>query len=136
MMYNLGQLFGSAGISAHITCLLADDGQDLFTDPSMVFANDRHVRVAVGLYERVKVNKYGEEVPQGRPIFPAPGVRGTLGEHVQDDIQDDSQDYYEACDAGGSYFGSNPMFLRRRWLQKLNINVQVLNANLVTMCTL
>jgi hypothetical protein len=34
-------------------CLLADDGQDLFTDTSMVFANDRHVRVVVGERKRV-----------------------------------------------------------------------------------
>jgi hypothetical protein len=27
--------------------------------------------------------------------------------------------------------GSDPMFLHRRWLQKLSIKVQVLNANLV-----
>jgi hypothetical protein len=30
--------------------------------------------------------------------------------------------------------GSDPMFLHRRWLQKLSIKVQVLNANLVAMC--
>jgi hypothetical protein len=29
-------------------CLQADAGQDLFTGTSMVFANDRHVRVAMG----------------------------------------------------------------------------------------
>jgi hypothetical protein len=29
-------------------CLLVDDGQDQFTDTSMVFANDRHVRVVLG----------------------------------------------------------------------------------------
>jgi hypothetical protein len=28
-------------------CLLADDGQDLFTDTSMVFANCQHVGVVV-----------------------------------------------------------------------------------------
>jgi hypothetical protein len=39
-------------------CLLADDGQDIFTDTSMVFSNDRHVRVVVGERERAKVNKY------------------------------------------------------------------------------
>jgi hypothetical protein len=32
-------------------CLLEDNGQDLFTDTSMVFANDRHVRVVVGELE-------------------------------------------------------------------------------------
>jgi hypothetical protein len=30
--------------------------------------------------------------------------------------------------------GSGPMFLHRRWLQKLSIKVLVLNANLVAMC--
>jgi hypothetical protein len=61
----LSQLFGPAGLLKSIEpvgvfagvqdaherpdhCLLADDGQDLFTDTSMVFANDRHVRVVVG----------------------------------------------------------------------------------------
>jgi hypothetical protein len=40
---------------------LTDDEQDLFTDTSMVFANDRlWVRVVVGGRERVQVNKYGE----------------------------------------------------------------------------
>jgi hypothetical protein len=29
-------------------CLLAEDGHDLFTDTSMEFANDRHVRVVAG----------------------------------------------------------------------------------------
>jgi hypothetical protein len=43
-------------------CLLADDGQDLFTDTSIIFANDRNVRVAVGERERVKENKYREMV--------------------------------------------------------------------------
>jgi hypothetical protein len=41
--------------------LLADDGQDLFTDTSMVFSNDQHVRVVVGEREQAKVNKYGEK---------------------------------------------------------------------------
>jgi hypothetical protein len=30
--------------------------------------------------------------------------------------------------------GSDPMFLHRRWLQKLSIDVLVLNVNLVAMC--
>jgi hypothetical protein len=74
----LSQLFGAAGRLKSIEavgvfagvqdaherpdhCLLADDGQDLFTDSSLVFANDRHMRVVVGERERVKVNKYGEK---------------------------------------------------------------------------
>jgi hypothetical protein len=61
----LGQLFGAAGRLKPIRAvgvfaevqdaherldqfLLADDGKELFTDTCMVFANDRHVRVAVG----------------------------------------------------------------------------------------
>jgi hypothetical protein len=78
-------------------CLLADDGQDLFTDKSLVFANDRHVRVVVGERERVKVNKYGEESRRAG-AFPASGVRGALGGHVQDH----GQHHQEASDAGGS----------------------------------
>jgi hypothetical protein len=34
----------------------------------------------------------------------------------------------------GHRMGSDPMFLHSRWLQKLSIKVQVLNANLVGMC--
>jgi hypothetical protein len=34
----------------------------------------------------------------------------------------------------GHRMGSDPMFLHRRWLQKLSMKVQVLNANLVAMC--
>jgi hypothetical protein len=61
----LSQLFGAAGRLKSIEpvgvfagvqdaherpdhCLLADDGQDLFTDTSMVFSNDQYVRVVVG----------------------------------------------------------------------------------------
>jgi hypothetical protein len=74
----LSQLFGAAGRLKSIEpvgvfpgvhdaherpdhCLLADDGQDLFADSSMVFAKDRHVRVVVGKCERVKVNKCCEK---------------------------------------------------------------------------
>jgi hypothetical protein len=34
----------------------------------------------------------------------------------------------------GHRAGSDSMFLHRRWLQKLNIKVQVLNANLAARC--
>jgi hypothetical protein len=34
----------------------------------------------------------------------------------------------------GHRMGSDPVFLHRRWLQKLSIKVQVLNANLGAMC--
>jgi hypothetical protein len=36
----------------------------------------------------------------------------------------------------GNRMGSDPMFLHSRWLQKLSIKVQVLNAYLVAMCIL
>jgi hypothetical protein len=66
----LNQMFGAAGRLKSIEpvgvfagvqdayecpdhCLLSDDGQDLFTDTSVVFANDRYVRVVVGERERV-----------------------------------------------------------------------------------
>jgi hypothetical protein len=82
----LSQLFGAAGRLKSIEpvgvfagvqdtherpdhCLLADDGQDLFMDTSMVFANDRHVRVVVGERERVKVNKYGEKCRRAGAFF-------------------------------------------------------------------
>jgi hypothetical protein len=41
--------------------LPAEDGQDLFTDTSTVFANDRYVQVTVGECERVQVKVYGEK---------------------------------------------------------------------------
>jgi hypothetical protein len=50
-------------------CLLADDGQVLFTDTSMVFANDRHVRVVVGKRVRVKVKKHGEKCRTAGAFF-------------------------------------------------------------------
>jgi hypothetical protein len=82
----LSQLFGAAGRLKSIEpvrvfagvqdanerpddCLLADDGQDLFPDTSMVFANDWHVRVVVGERERVKVNKYGKECRRAGAFF-------------------------------------------------------------------
>jgi hypothetical protein len=34
----------------------------------------------------------------------------------------------------GRRTGSDPMFLHRRWLQKLSIKFQVLNANVVVIC--
>jgi hypothetical protein len=49
--------------------LLAEDGQDLFTDTSTVFVNDRHVRVVVGERERVKVNMYGEKCRRAGVFF-------------------------------------------------------------------
>jgi hypothetical protein len=111
----LSQLFGTAGRLKFIEpvgvfarghdvherpghYLLADDGRDLFTDTSMVFANDLHVRVAVGERERVKVNKYGEKCRRAGAFFhPWCWRRAIRGR-----VQDHSQDHQEACDAGGS----------------------------------
>jgi hypothetical protein len=69
-------------------------------------------------------------VPQGECIFPASGVRGALGGHVQSTANIIKKHAMLA----GHRMGSNPMFLYRRWLQKLSIKVQVLIANLVAMC--
>jgi hypothetical protein len=78
--------------------MLADDGQDLFTDTSMVFANDRLVRVVVGERERVKVNKYGEKCRSVGAFFQHLVLEARSGGHVQDH----SQHHQKACDAGGS----------------------------------
>jgi hypothetical protein len=111
-------------------CLLADDGQDLFTDTSMVFVNDWHVRVVVEERERVKVNKYGEKCRRAgaffQPLVLEAGSGGTFKTTAKV-IKKHSM-------LVGHRMGSDPMFLHRRWSQKLSIKVQVLNANLVAMC--
>jgi hypothetical protein len=58
---------------------LADDGQDLFTDTSMVFAKDRHVRVVLGERERAKVNKYGEKCRRAGAVFQPPALAARSG---------------------------------------------------------
>jgi hypothetical protein len=110
-------------------CLLADDAQDLFTDTSMVFAKDRHVRVVVGQRERVKVNKYGEKCRRAGAFFQLLVLEarsGAVSKTTANIIEKHAM-------LAGHRMGSDPMFLHRRWLQKLSIKVQVLNANLVTM---
>jgi hypothetical protein len=69
-------------------------------------------------------------VPQGRRIFqplvleaPSGGKPKTTAKIIKKHAM-----------LAGHRMGSDPMFLRRRWLQKLSIKVQVLNANLVAMC--
>jgi hypothetical protein len=84
--------------------------------------------MAVGERERAKVNMYGEKYRRVGAFFHPPVFRVALGEH----IQDHSQDHQEACDADGSLNGIRPHVSSQ--LQKLNIKVQVLNANLVAMC--
>jgi hypothetical protein len=111
-------------------CLLADDGQDLFTDTSKVFANDRHVRVVVGERERGKVNKYGEKCRRAGAVFQPPVLEarsGSMPKSIANIIKKHAM-------LAGHRMGSDPMSLHRRWLQKLSIKVQVLNANLVAMC--
>jgi hypothetical protein len=143
----LSQLFGAAGRLKSIEPVgvfagvqdaqerpdhfpLADDGQVLFTDTSMVFANDRHVQVAVGERERVKVNKYGEKCRRAGAFFQPlvlEGRSGGMSKTTANIIQ-------KHAILAGHRMGSDPMFLHRRRLQKLSIKVQVLNANLVAMC--
>jgi hypothetical protein len=111
-------------------CLLADDGQDLFTDTSVVFANDRYVRVAVGERERVKVNKYGEKCRRADAFFQPLVVEARSGSMCKTR----GKIIKKHAMLAGHRMGSDPMFLHRRRLQKLSIRVQVLNANLLAMC--
>jgi hypothetical protein len=95
----------------------------------MVFANDRHVGVVVGDRERVKVNKYGEKCRRAG-AFLQPLVlearSGAMSKTTANIIEKHAM-------LAGHRMGSGPMFLHRRWLQKLSIEVQVLSANLVAM---
>jgi hypothetical protein len=91
----LSQLFGAAGRLKSIEpvgvftgmqdherpdhCLLADDGQDLFTDAPMVFSNDRHVLVIVAKREWVKVYKYGQESRGAGAFFQPLVLEGAPG---------------------------------------------------------
>jgi hypothetical protein len=76
------------------------------------------------------VNEYGEKgrkagaffqplVVEARPGGMSETTTKIIGKHVM---------------LAGHRMGSDPMFLHRRWLQKLSIKVQVLNANLVATC--
>jgi hypothetical protein len=111
-------------------CLIADDGQDLFTDTSMVFANDRHVRVVVGEREQVKVNKYGEKCRRVGTNFQPLVLEARSGGMSKTKASTTKKHAMLA----GHRIGSDPMFLHRRWLQKLSVKVLVLHANLVAMC--
>jgi hypothetical protein len=111
-------------------CLLADHRQDLFTDTSKVFSNDRHVRVVVRERERVKVNKHGEKCRRACAFFQPlllEACSGGMSKTTANIINKHAM-------LAGHRMSSDPMFLHRRWLQKLSIKVQVLNANLVAMC--
>jgi hypothetical protein len=111
-------------------CLLAEDGQDLFTDTSMVFANDRHVRVVVVERERVKVKKYGEKWRRAGAFFQPlvlEACSGGMSKTTANSIKKHAK-------LAGHRMGSDPIFLHRSCLQNLSINVQMLNANLVAMC--
>jgi hypothetical protein len=107
-----------------------DNGQDLFTDTYMVFANDQHVRVVVRERERVKVNTYGEKCRRASAFFQPLVLEprsGGMSKTTANIIKKHAM-------LAGHRMGSDPMFQHRMWLQKLSIKVQVLNANLVTMC--
>jgi hypothetical protein len=110
--------------------LVADDGQELFTDTSKVFANDRHVRVALRECERVKVNKYGEKCRRAGAFFQPLVLEALLGGMPKTT----AKIFKKRSMLPGHRMGSDPMFLHRRWLQKLTIKVQVLNENLVATC--
>jgi hypothetical protein len=97
---------------------------------SLVFANDRHVRVVVGKRERVKVNKYGEKCRRAGAFF-QPLVLEARSGGTSKTTANIIKKYTMLA---GHRMGSNPKFLHRRWLQKPSIKVQVLNANLVAMC--
>jgi hypothetical protein len=71
------------------------------------------------------------EVPQGGRFVPASVVRGTRGGHTSETSAKIVKNYAMMA---GHWNGSDSMFLHRRWLQKLGINVPVLDANLVVMC--
>jgi hypothetical protein len=111
-------------------CLLADDGQDLFRDTSMVFANDRNVRVVMGEREHVKVNKYGEKYRRAGAFFRPLVLEARSG----GTSMTTAKIIKKHAMLVGHRKGSDPMFLHRSWLQKLSIKVQVLNAILVPMC--
>jgi hypothetical protein len=96
----------------------------------MVFANERHVRVVVGERERVKVNKYGEWCRRAGAFFQPLVLEarsGGMSKTTANVIKKHAM-------LAGHSMGSDPMFLHRRWLQRLSIKVQVLNANLVAPC--
>jgi hypothetical protein len=101
-------------------CLLANDGKHLFTDTSMVFANDRHVRVVVGKRERVNAKKYGEKCRRAGAFF-QPLVLGARSGGMSKTTAKIIKKYAMLA---GHRLGSDPMVLHRRWLQKLNIKVQ------------
>jgi hypothetical protein len=84
----------------------------------------------VGERERVKLNEYGENCRRAgtffQPLVLEPcsvGMSKTTANIIKKHAM-----------LAGHRLGSDPMFLHRRWLQKLSIKVQVLNANLVAMC--
>jgi hypothetical protein len=93
-------------------CLLADDGQDLFTDTSMVFANDRHMRVVVGERERGQVNKHDEKCRRAGAFFQPLVLEarsGGMSKTTANIIK-------KHAVLAGHRMGSAPMLLHRRWL--------------------
>jgi hypothetical protein len=98
----------------------------------MVFANDRRVGVTVGECEQVKVNKYGEKCRRAGALFQLLVFEARSGGMSKTT----AQVIMKHAMLAGHRTGSDPMFLHRKWLQKLSIKVQVLNANLVAMCML
>jgi hypothetical protein len=86
----------------------------------------------VGERERVKMNKYGEKCRRASEFFQPLVLEarsGGMSKTTANIIKEHAM-------LAGHRMGSYPMFLHRRWLQKLSIKVQVLNANLAAMCML
>jgi hypothetical protein len=86
--------------------------------------------VVVGERERIKVNKYGEKCRGAGAFFQLLVLEarsGSMSKTTANIIKKHAM-------LAGLKMGSDPVFLCRRWLQKLSIKVQVLNANLVAMC--
>jgi hypothetical protein len=76
------------------------------------------------------VNKYGEKCRRAGAFFQPLVLEarsGGMSKTTANIIKNHAM-------LAGHRMGSDPMFLHRRWLQKLTIKVQVLSANLVAMC--
>jgi hypothetical protein len=85
--------------------------------------------VVVGEGERVKVNKYGEKCRRAGAFCQPLVLESRSG-----GMSKTTANIKKHAMLAGHRMVSDPMFLHRRWLQKLSIKVQVLNTNLVAMC--
>jgi hypothetical protein len=114
------------------SCRLADNGHDLFTDTSMVFSHDRHVRPAMEERDWHSVDMYGERSSTAGDLF----TRLVLDARSGGKSKSIAKTMKRHPMLAGHRTASGPMFLHRRWLQTPNIKVQVLTSNLLSMCLL